>query len=98
MSKWLMLSCPLDPRWLLVLVAVSGAIALVASAFDLRVNSTVSMPIGLYREVPLLLERDPAELKTLLRALGRWPPADPSRLVIAELNALRGSPERSSGG
>ena len=95
--KWVTLSCRLRRRWPLVLVAMSGAIALVASAFDLRVNSTVSMPIGLYREVPLRLERGPAELEGLLRALGRQPPDDPSRLVNALLNALGRSPERSSG-
>ncbi len=36
---------------------MSGALAFVASAFDLRVNTTVSMPIGLYRDVPRQLER-----------------------------------------
>jgi len=77
---------------------MSGAIAVIASPFDLRVSSTVSMPIGLYREVPLRLERGPAtELEGLLRALGRQPADDPSRLVRALLNALGRSPERSSG-
>ncbi len=76
---------------------MSGAIGLVASAFDLQVNSTVSMPIGLCREVPLRLERGPAELEGLLRALGRQPPDDPSRLVNALLDPLDRSGERSSG-
>jgi hypothetical protein len=96
--KWLMFSCRLRRRWPLVLVAVSDAIAFVASAFDLRVSSTVSMPVGLYREAPLRLERGRAEFMGLLRALGRQPPDDPSRLVNALLNPLCGSGERSSGG
>ena len=45
------------------------------------------MPIGLYREVPLRLERGPAELEGLLRALGRQPPDDPSSLENALLDA-----------
>jgi conjugative transfer signal peptidase TraF len=32
-------------------------IVFVAAAFHLRVNTTASMPLGLYREVPLRLER-----------------------------------------
>ena len=76
---------------------MSGAIALVATAFDLRVSSKVSMPIGLYHEVPLRLEREPAELEGLLRALGRRPPDDPSSLGNALLDPLDRSPERSSG-
>ncbi|HME73640.1 MAG TPA: hypothetical protein VKM54_27820 [Myxococcota bacterium] len=98
MWKWLILSCRLHRRWPLVLVAMSGAIALVASAFDLRVHSTVSMPIGLYREVPLRLERGPTEFMTLLRALGQQPPDDPSRLVDALRDPLGRSPGRSSRG
>jgi hypothetical protein len=43
------------------------------------------------------LEISRAELEGLLRALGHQPPADPSRLVRALLNALGRSPERSSG-
>ena len=78
-------------------MAVSAAIAIAASAFDLRVNTTVSMPIGLYREVPLRLERGPAELETLLRGLGRRPPDNPSRLVIAVRNALGRSRGRALG-
>jgi len=76
---------------------MSGAIALAASAFDLRVNSTVSMPMGLYREVPLRLERGSAEREDLLRALGREPPDDQSSPVNALLVPLGRSPERSSG-
>ena len=67
---------------------MSGALAFVASAFDLRVNSTVSMPIGLYREVPPQLDRGPAELEGLLRALGRQPSDDPSSLVNAPLDPV----------
>jgi len=44
-------------RWPLVFVAIGGAIAVFASLFDLRINTTASMPIGLYREVPARLER-----------------------------------------
>ncbi|HME73003.1 MAG TPA: hypothetical protein VKM54_24495 [Myxococcota bacterium] len=97
MSKWVTVSCRQRCRWPLVLVAMSGAIAVIASASDRRVNSTVSMPIGLYREVPLSLERGPAELEGLLRALGRRPPDDPSSLGNALLDPLDRSPERSSG-
>jgi hypothetical protein len=79
-------------------MAMSGAIAFVASAFDLRVNSTASLPIGLYREVPLRLERGPAELEGLLRALGRQPPDGWSTLVNALLDPLGRLRERSSGG
>jgi hypothetical protein len=43
------------------------------------------------------LELGRAELEALLRALGRQPPDDPSRLVRALLNALGRSVERSSG-
>jgi len=43
------------------------------------------------------LELRRAELESLLRALGRQPPNDPSRLVRALVNALGRSPERSSG-
>ncbi|HME74067.1 MAG TPA: hypothetical protein VKM54_30030 [Myxococcota bacterium] len=94
-----MFSCRLRRRWPLILVVVSGALALVASAFDLRVNSTVSMPIGLCREAPLRLERGPAtELEGLLRALGREPPDDPSSLVDPLRDPLGRSAERSSGG
>ena len=92
-----MFSCRLRRRWLLVLVAVSGAIAFVASAFDPRINSTVWVPIGLYREVPLRLDCGLAELEGLLCALGREPPDDPSRLVDALLDPLGRSPERSAG-
>ena len=75
--KWVTVSCRLCHRWPLVLVTMSGAIALVASAFDLRVNSTVSMPIGFYREVPLRLERQASSrgcfacLAAGLRTVGR---------------------------
>ncbi|HME73217.1 MAG TPA: hypothetical protein VKM54_25615 [Myxococcota bacterium] len=93
-----MFSCRLRRRWPRVPVAVSGAIAFVASAFDMRVNSTVSMLVGLYREAPLHLERGPAELEGLLRALGRQPPDDPSSLVNALRDPLGRSGERSSGG
>ena len=96
--KWGTLSCRLRRRWPLVLVAMSGAIALVANAFDLLVNSTASVPIALYCELHLRLERGPAELEGLLRALGRQPPDDPSRLVNALLDPLGRSGERSSGG
>ena len=96
--KWVKLSCWLRRRWPLVLVAMSGAIAVIASAFDPRVSSMVSMPIGPYREVPLRLDRGPAELEGLsIRALGREPPDDPSRLVNALLDSLGRSGERSSG-
>ena len=43
------------------------------------------------------LELSRAELEALLRALGRQPAHDPSRLVSALLNALGRSAERSSG-
>jgi len=43
------------------------------------------------------LELEAAELETLLRALGRRPPVDPSKLVRALLEALGRSPERRSG-
>jgi hypothetical protein len=76
---------------------MSVAIAVIASAFDLRVSSAVSMPIGLYREVPLRLDRGPAELEGLLRALGRQPPDDQSSLVNAPVDPLGRSGERSSG-
>jgi len=95
--KWLMFSCRLCRRWPLVLVTMSGAIAFVASAFDLRVNTTASMPIGLYSEGPLRLEREPAELEGLLRALGRQPPDDPASLVNALRDPLGRSHERSAG-
>ena len=96
--KWATLSCRLRRRRPLVLVAMSGAIALVASAFDLRVNSTISVPVGRYREVPPRLERGPAGLEGLLRALGREPPDDPSSLVDALRDPLDRSGERSSRG
>jgi len=96
--KWVTLACRKRRRWPLVLVAVSGAIAFVASAFFLRVNSSVSMPIGLYCELPLCLDRGPAELEGLLRAAGLDPPDDPSRLVDALRDPLGRSPERSSRG
>jgi type IV secretory pathway protease TraF len=79
-------------------MAGSGAIAFVGNAFDVRINTTASMPIGLYREVPLRLDLGPAELKTLLRALARQPPDDSSRLADPLLDSLDRSGERSSGG
>ncbi|HBZ68628.1 MAG TPA: hypothetical protein DEP35_02305 [Deltaproteobacteria bacterium] len=42
------------------------------------------------------LELRRAELEALLRALGRQPPGDPSRLMGALLNALGRAPQRSS--
>jgi conjugative transfer signal peptidase TraF len=37
-------------------MAAGGAVVLVAHSFELRINTTDSMPIGLYREVPLRME------------------------------------------
>jgi len=56
-QKWVTLGCSLYRRWPLILMAGSGAIAFVANALELRINTTASMPIGLYREEPPRLER-----------------------------------------
>jgi conjugative transfer signal peptidase TraF len=55
--KLVTLCCLFLHRWPLAVVALSMGIVFVAAAFDLRVNTTRSMPLGLYREVPLRLER-----------------------------------------
>ena len=47
----------LHRRWPLVLVAGSGAIAFVSHALELRINTTASMPFGLYRTEPWRLAR-----------------------------------------
>ena len=98
--KWLKFSCRLRRRWPLVLTAVSGAIALVANAFDLRVNTTVSMPIGLYREVPPRLQRgawvvfclpkEPARLGRERGYLRRGACADGSQELVKEIAAVPG--------
>jgi hypothetical protein len=87
--KWVRLSCQQCRRWPLVLDATSGAIAVIASASDRRVSSTVSMPIGLYREVPLRLKRGPAEIERLLRALSRQAQVDSSKLCKRAAGSVR---------
>jgi len=57
MQKSVTLGCRLRRRWPLLLIALSGLFALTASSLDLRINTTASMPIGLYRSVPPRLER-----------------------------------------
>gem|GEM_PF-424747 len=98
--KWLILSCRLRRRLPLVLIAVSGAIAFAATAFDLRVNTTVSMPTGLYREVPPQLERgawvvfclpeEPARLGRDRDYLRRGSCADGSQELVKEIAAVPG--------
>jgi len=56
-QKWVTLGGSLHRRWPLILMASSGAIAFVANALELRINTTASMPIGFYREAPPRLER-----------------------------------------
>jgi conjugative transfer signal peptidase TraF len=98
--KWRILSCRLHRRWPLVLMAVSAAMAIAASAFDLRVNTTASMPIGLYREVPRRLERgawvvfclpeEPAWLGRERGYLRRGSCADGSQELVKEIAAVPG--------
>jgi len=98
--KWLKFSCRLHRRWPLVLMAMSVAIAFAANAFDLRINTTVSMPIGLYREVPPRLERGawvvfclpgkPAWLGRERGYLRRGSCADGSQELVKEIAAVPG--------
>jgi conjugative transfer signal peptidase TraF len=64
-------------------MAGSGAIAFVANGLELRINTTASMPIGLYREEPPRLER------------GAWVvfclPEEPARLGLERAYLRRGS-------
>jgi conjugative transfer signal peptidase TraF len=81
--KRVTLGCSLHRRWPLLLMAGSGAIGFVASALALRINTTASMPIGLYREEPPRLER------------GAWVvfclPEEPARLGRARGYLRQGS-------
>ena len=104
-SKWMTLACALCTRWPLALMAMGVAIVFVAAAFDLRVKTTESMPLGLFYEAPPRLQRgggmDRSELRTveleaLLRALGQRSPVDPSRLASALLDSLGRSPDRDA--
>ena len=67
-------------------------------AFRLRERSAEKRAWTVHRQYADLhrLELSRAELAALLRALGRQPPDDPSRLVRALLSALGRSPKRSS--
>jgi conjugative transfer signal peptidase TraF len=79
---------------------MNGAIAFVAGAFDPRVSSTVSMPIGLYREVRPQLERgawvvfclpdEPARLGRDRGYLRRGSCADGSQELVKEVAAVPG--------
>jgi conjugative transfer signal peptidase TraF len=81
-------------------MAVSAAIAIAENAFDLRVNTTVSMPIGLYRKVPRQLERgawvvfclprEPARLGRERGYLRRGSCADGSQELVKEIAAVPG--------
>ncbi len=44
-------------RWPLLLIALNAGVALLANTLGLRINTTASMPIGLYRVAPLRLKR-----------------------------------------
>jgi len=81
-------------------MALTVAIVIAANAFDLRVNTTVSMPIGLYREVPRQLERDawvifclpkePARLGRERGYLRRGSCPDGSQELVKEIAAVPG--------
>src|SRR5215469_16420617 len=93
--KLVTLSCLFLHRWPLAVVALSMGIVFVAAAFDLRVNTTASMPLGLYREVPVHLERGawivfclPGEPSSLGRERGYLrggPCADGSQELVKEI-------------
>ena len=78
----------------------SGAIAFVANALELRINTTVSMPIGLYREEPPRLERgawvvfclpeEPARLGRERGYLRQGFCSDGSQELMKEIAALPG--------
>jgi conjugative transfer signal peptidase TraF len=81
--KWATLRCSPRRRWPLVLMALSGATTFVAKTLGLRINTTASMPIGLYRVVPPRLDR------------GAWVifclPEEPARLGLERAYLRRGS-------
>jgi len=98
--KLVTLWCSLHCRWPLVLIALSGLIAFVAQVLELRINTTASMPIGLYREVPPHVEPGawvvfclPEELARLGRErayLRRGSCPDGSQELLKEIVAVPG--------
>ena len=98
--KWVMLRYSLRRYWPLILVAASGATAVAARALELRINTTASMPIGLYRELPLRVARgawvifclpeEPARLGRERAYLRRGSCPDGSQELMKEIAALPG--------
>ena len=91
--KWVTLCCSLPCRWALAVVALSVGIVFVATAFDLRVNTTLLASIGLYREKLLGRRRvGSSEFNSVgfegLGALRRRALLHPSGLASALLDPL----------
>jgi conjugative transfer signal peptidase TraF len=90
----------LHRKWPLLLLAGNGAIAFVSHAFELRINTTASMPLGLYRTEPWHLARGawtvfclPGEQARLGRDrtyLRRGPCPDGSQELLKEVAAVPG--------
>jgi conjugative transfer signal peptidase TraF len=100
MRKRATLSFSPHRRWPLLLTALSAGVAVLANTLGLRINTTASMPIGLYRVVQLRLKRgawvvfclpEEAAHVGLERAyLHRGPCPGGSQELIKEIAALPG--------
>jgi conjugative transfer signal peptidase TraF len=90
----------LHRRWPLIVMAGSAVIAFVAQALELRINTTPSMPVGLYRKEPLRLARgawtvfclpgDKARLGRDRAYLRRGSCPDGSQELVKEIAAIPG--------
>jgi len=98
--KWGASKYSVRRRWPLTIVAVSGAVVCLSLALELRINTTGSMPIGLYSEGPPRFDRGawvvfclPEELNKLGRErsyLRRGPCPDRSQELVKEIAAVPG--------
>lgn len=99
-KHWIKLSCSPQRHWPLTLLVGGGALVGLAHALDLRINTTASMPIGLYREAPARLERgawvvfclpaEPARLGRERGYVGRGGCTDGSQELVKEIAAIPG--------